>query len=125
MDTFLTLTFPTNAGMFMELVAKPIPNAMADSMPKNSATSRSSSSWMLKLPMKKDKEMYKMALLGLFPLYNKWKQEMSQARVPQLNMTGTHVLTASFNHKTSESEEKIKRLNLLEIINTLRRLLNK
>jgi len=47
------LTFPTRAGMFMELVAKPIPNAMADSMPKNSATCRSSFSWMLKLPIKK------------------------------------------------------------------------
>lgn len=47
----------------MELVAKPIPNAMADSIPKNSATCRSSFSWMLKLPIKKkDNEKYKLTL---------------------------------------------------------------
>ncbi|TNN37069.1 hypothetical protein EYF80_052765 [Liparis tanakae] len=37
-------TFPVRAGMFMELVAKPIPNAMDASTPRNRATRRSSSS---------------------------------------------------------------------------------
>lgn len=46
----MMLTFPTRAGMFMELVAKPIPKVMADSAPRNWATRLSSSTWMLRLP---------------------------------------------------------------------------
>lgn len=34
----------------MELVAKPMPNAMDDSTPRNLATSSSSSSWMSRFP---------------------------------------------------------------------------
>lgn len=36
--------------MFMELVAKPMPNAMDDSTPRNLATSSSRSSWMSRFP---------------------------------------------------------------------------
>lgn len=36
--------------MFMELVAKPIPNAMADSTPRNLAVSFSRSSCLSRLP---------------------------------------------------------------------------
>lgn len=43
-------TLPTSAGMFMELVAKPIPKVMTDSTPRKLATSRSSSSWMPRFP---------------------------------------------------------------------------
>lgn len=43
-------TLPTRAGMFIELVAKPIPKVMEDSTPRNPATSSSSSSCMLRLP---------------------------------------------------------------------------
>ncbi len=43
-------TFPTSAGMFMELVANPIPNVMADSQPTNCAIKSSSSLWIFKLP---------------------------------------------------------------------------
>lgn len=38
--------------MFMELVAKPMPNAMDDSTPKNLAANCSSSSWMSRFPAK-------------------------------------------------------------------------
>lgn len=43
-------TLPTSAGMFMELVAKPIPKVITDSTPRKLATSRSSSSWTLRFP---------------------------------------------------------------------------
>lgn len=43
-------TLPTSAGMFMELVAKPIPYVMEDSTARKLATSWSSSSWMLRFP---------------------------------------------------------------------------
>lgn len=46
------LTFPMRAGIFMELVAKPMPKAMADSTPRNLATNCSISSWMSKFPEK-------------------------------------------------------------------------
>lgn len=44
------LTLPVRAGMFMELVANPIPNAMADSTPRNLANRFSISSWMSRFP---------------------------------------------------------------------------
>ena len=44
------LTLPASAGMFMEFVANPIPNAIADSTPRNLATSFSSSSCLSRLP---------------------------------------------------------------------------
>jgi len=37
----MTHTFEITVGMFMEFVAKPIPNVIAASTPKNSATSDS------------------------------------------------------------------------------------
>ena len=37
-------------GMFMELVAKPIPKVMASSVPRNSATKSSNSRWMSIVP---------------------------------------------------------------------------
>lgn len=46
------VTFPVRAGMFMELVAKPIPKAMDASTPRNLATSCSTSSWMSRFPEK-------------------------------------------------------------------------
>lgn len=49
-------TFPVRAGMFMELVAKPIPKAMADSTPRNLATNCSRSSWMSKFPVSKSQQ---------------------------------------------------------------------
>lgn len=51
-ETFITcdLTLPVSAGMFMELVANPIPKAMADSTPRNLATSFSMSSCLSRLP---------------------------------------------------------------------------
>lgn len=42
--------------MFMELVAKPIPNAMDDSTPRNLATNSSSSSWMSRFPDGRERE---------------------------------------------------------------------
>ena len=48
----LTLTFPTRMGMFIEFVAKPIPNVIAASHPQNLAVSSSSSRWMARLPIK-------------------------------------------------------------------------
>lgn len=50
MDVKKCATFPVRAGMFMELVAKPIPKAIDDSTPKNLATNCSSSSWMSRFP---------------------------------------------------------------------------
>lgn len=43
-------TFPVRAGMFMELVAKPMPKAIDDSTPRNLATNCSSSSWISRFP---------------------------------------------------------------------------
>lgn len=44
------LTFPTRAGIFIELVAKPMPNTIASSTPRNLATSFSSSTCLSRLP---------------------------------------------------------------------------
>lgn len=43
-------TLPTSAGMFIELVAKPIPKVMEDSTPRKLATSFSKSSWIFRFP---------------------------------------------------------------------------
>lgn len=51
-------TLPTKAGMFIELVANPIPYAIADSTPRNLATSFSSSSCLSKFPAHKTNEKF-------------------------------------------------------------------
>jgi len=43
-------TLPASAGMFIELVAKPMAKAIADSTPRNDATSFSNSSCLSRLP---------------------------------------------------------------------------
>ena len=50
-EVCLQITLPTSAGIFIELVANPMPNAMADSTPTNSATSCSSSRRTVVLPV--------------------------------------------------------------------------
>lgn len=52
-------TLPTRAGMFIEFVANPIPNVMADSTPRNLATSFSSSSCLSRLPEMQTDTYYK------------------------------------------------------------------
>lgn len=48
-------TLPTSAGMFMEFVANPIPNAMAASTPRKLAVSLSRTSCLSRLPVVHDK----------------------------------------------------------------------
>ncbi len=43
-------TFPTNDGMLSAFVANPIPNAMASSVPRNSASKDSSFRCCIKVP---------------------------------------------------------------------------
>jgi len=47
----MILTFEITVGMFMELVAKPMPNVIAASTPRNSATNDSRRRWISRLPV--------------------------------------------------------------------------
>ena len=47
----ISITFDTSIGMFIELVANPIPNVTAASTPKKSATSFSSRWWISSVPI--------------------------------------------------------------------------
>jgi len=48
----MALTFEITVGMFMEFVAKPMPNVIAASTPRNSATSDSRRCWISRQPGK-------------------------------------------------------------------------
>ena len=45
------LTFPISAGMFIELVANPMPNTKAAGFPTKRATRASNSLWMFSVPI--------------------------------------------------------------------------